>query len=83
MLQVIIFIDAVRGTSAGKLKSNTADAQSYNAQDLSVFGTDGFTVGGNNEVNGSGDNMVSWNWKAGNGSGSANSDGSITTTVQC
>ena len=72
--------DAVRGTSAGKLKSNTNAAQSYNAQDLSVFGTDGFTVGSNNEVNGSSDNMVAWNWKA-NGAGSTNYDGSINSTV--
>ena len=72
--------DAVRGTSAGKLKSNTTNAESYNASDLSTFGTDGFTVGGNNEVNGSGDNMVSWNWKA-NGAGSSNTDGSISSTV--
>ena len=56
--------DVVRGLSGGKLKTNTSDNQSYNAQDLSVFGTDGFTVGSNNEVNGSGDNMYSWNWKA-------------------
>ena len=73
--------DAVRGTSAGKLKSNATAAESYNAQDLSVFGTDGFTVGSNNEVNGSSDNMVSWNWKAANSAGSSNSDGSITSTV--
>jgi len=72
--------DAVRGTSAGKIKSNTTNAESYNAQDLSTFGTDGFTVGGNNEVNGSSDNMVSWNWKA-NGAGSSNTDGSTTSTV--
>ena len=72
--------DAVRGTSAGKLKSNTNGAQSYNAQDLSVFGTDGFTVGSNNEVNGNGDNMAAWCWKAG-GSTSSNSDGTITSTV--
>jgi len=73
--------DAVRGTSAGKLKSNTNTAQSYNAQDLSVFGTDGFTVGSNNEVNGSGDNMLAWNWKAGNSAGSSNTDGTTTSTV--
>ena len=72
--------DAVRGTSAGKLKSNTNGAQSYNAQDLSVFGTDGFTVGSNNEVNGNGDNMAAWCWKAG-GSTSSNSDGDVTSTV--
>ena len=73
--------DVVRGTSAGKLKSNSTAAESYNAQDLSVFGTDGFTVGSNNEVNGSSDNMVSWNWLANNTSGSSNTDGSITSTV--
>ena len=71
--------DAVRGTSAGKLKSNNNSAQSYNAQDLSVFGTDGFTVGSNNEVNGSGDNMVAWNWKAGTTSGL--SGGTITPSA--
>ena len=70
--------DAVRGTSAGKLKSNTTNAESYNASDLSTFGTDGFTVGGNNEVNGSSDNMVSWNWKAG-GAVSGNTTGSGTS----
>ena len=61
--------DAVRGTSAGKLKSNTNNAESYNASDLTTFGSDGFTVGGNNEVNGSSDNMISFNWKAGTTSG--------------
>jgi len=72
--------DAVRGTSAGKLKSNTTNAESYNASDLSSFNTDGFTVGGNNEVNGSGDAMASWNWLGANGT-AANTDGSISSTV--
>ena len=72
--------DAVRGTSAGKLKSNDSPAESYNASDLSSFNTDGFTVGGNNEVNGSGDNMVSWNW-LGSNTTAANTDGSISSTV--
>jgi len=72
--------DAVRGVSAGKLKSNTNVAEAFNAQDLSVFGTDGFTVGENNEVNGSSDNMIAWNWLGANGT-SSNSDGSITSTV--
>ena len=42
--------------------------------------SDGFTVGNNNAINGNGNNLVSWNWKA-NGSGSSNTDGSITSTV--
>ena len=33
-------------------------------ENLSTFGSDGFTVGGNNAVNGSSDKMVSWNWLA-------------------
>ena len=72
--------DVVRGVSGGKLKTNTNDFQSYNAQDLTAFGTDGFTVGSNNEVNGSSDNMVSWNWLA-SGSTASNSNGGITSTV--
>ena len=50
MLQVIIFI--YRGLSGGKLKTNTNDSQSYFDY---VFGADGFTVGSNNLVNGSGE----------------------------
>tara|TARA_R100000773_G_C4204289_1_gene105663 strand:+ start:34 stop:1104 length:1071 start_codon:yes stop_codon:yes gene_type:complete len=50
---------------------------------VSAFGTDGFTTTNTNAnaINGNGDTYVSWNWKAGNSSGSANNDGSITSTV--
>ncbi len=73
--------DVVRGVSGGKLKPNNSDFQSYNAQDLTAFNTDGFTVGSNNEVNGNGKSLASWNWKAGNSAGSTNNDGNITSTV--
>jgi len=73
--------DAVRG--AGKnLYSNKTNAEADAAgAALTSFDSDGFTIGTGNGVNGSGNNIVSWNWKAANSSGSSNSDGSITSTV--
>ena len=71
--------DAVRGVTKA-LFPNLTSAEDTNAQYLTAFGTDGFTVGTNGSINSNGDNYASWNWKAG-GSGSSNSDGSITSTV--
>ena len=68
--------DAVRGVG-NTIISNNTDAQSAEgAGDLTAFGSDGFTVGTNGRVNGSGKSIVAWNWKA-NGAGSANTTGSI------
>ena len=44
------------------------------------FDTDGFTLGNDGGTNGSGGTYVGWNWLAG-GTGSSNTDGSITSTV--
>jgi hypothetical protein len=44
------------------------------------FDSDGFTLGTNGNVNGSGNTYVSWNWLAANTT-AANTDGSITSTV--
>jgi hypothetical protein len=71
--------DAVRGVYKN-LKTDTTDAEGYNTNTLSSFDADGFTVGLANAVNGSGDNLVAWNWKA-NGSGVSNTDGTVTSTV--
>ena len=74
-----ILSDAVRG--AGKfLYSDSSDAESTDTNRLTSFNADGFTVGSNNSTNASSTTYASWNWKAG-GSGSSNSDGSITSTV--
>ena len=71
--------DVIRGT--GKpVYTNSNIAQATDAQTLTAFGTDGFTVGTNTNVNENGLNHVAWNWKAG-GTGSANSDGTISSTV--
>ena len=74
-----ILTDAVRGATK-TIRSSSLAAETTVDQDLTAFGSDGFTVGTNNRVNKSGDKMVSWNWKAGGGQGSSNTDGSINTT---
>jgi len=71
--------DAIRGAT-NSIRSNVNSATYTNAQLLTAFGTDGFTVGTDGNVNTNGQTFASWNWKA-NGSGSANSDGSISSTV--
>ena len=71
--------DVIRGATK-RLKSDVADAESTNAQTLTAFGSDGFSLGTDNATNGNGSNVVSWNWLAG-GSASSNTDGSITSSV--
>ena len=70
--------DAVRGVTKRLTPSRDYTESTY-AQGLTAFGTDGFTVGSSDAVNAS-DNYASWNWKA-NGAGSANTDGTISSTV--
>jgi len=73
--------DAVRGTTKF-IESNSSNAESSDgATGLASFDSDGFTLGtGSNRTNQSGSDMVAWNWKAGGGQGSSNTDGSINTT---
>jgi len=71
--------DSVRGASSD-LISNSTGAESITSTRLLSFDTDGFTVGSNAEVNGSGYNHVAWNWKAG-GTAVSNTAGSITSQV--
>ena len=72
--------DVVRGVTKYLESSSTAPEQTQ-SYGLTAFGTDGFTLGSNTNMNGNGQSFVSWNWKAGNSSGSSNSDGSIASTV--
>ena len=71
--------DVVRGVTK-VLNSNATTAEYTNADTLTAFGTDGFTVGSNTGVNANGQTRVAWNWKAG-GTGSANTTGTINSTV--
>ena len=68
--------DAVRGASK-LIYTNATTAEQTNANFLTSFDSDGFTTG--SAYWSSSANIVAWNWKA-NGTGSANTDGSINTT---
>ena len=73
--------DAVRGANKS-LQSNRDIAEATLSDAVKSFNSDGFVLGndaGNGSFNGN-SNFVSWNWKA-NGSGSSNTNGSITSTV--
>jgi len=74
--------DAVRGVGK-QIYSNLTNAEATNMNNLYSFNADGFSLAqsSNDDVtNKNNSNFASWNWKA-NGSGSANTDGSITSTV--
>ena len=74
--------DAVRGATK-LIQTNSTDTEQTDADTLTAFDTDGFTLGSDAsdyKVNQSGQTMVSWNFKA-NGSGSANGNGTISSTV--
>jgi hypothetical protein len=76
--------DSVRGVKS-RLRSDATNAE-YTANSTSgfdSFDSDGFTLEEDSSslgLNESSHNMVAWCWKA-NGSGSANTDGSISTTA--
>ena len=63
-----------------RLVTNSTGAEATVSNGLLSFDSDGFTMGDQGGVNGSGSTYVAWNWKA-NGSGVSNTDGSITSTV--
>ena len=71
--------DAVRGATYF-LNSDQNYANQDNAQSLKSFDSDGFTLGTMAGANNNSDTFVSWNWRAGAGQGSSNTDGTINTT---
>ena len=71
--------DAVRGVTKF-IQSNTTSAEATSSNYLTSFNSDGFSLAGDGDVNENNANHASWNWKA-NGAGSANTDGSISSTV--
>ena len=68
--------DSVRGATK-RLTSNGSGTESTENTNLDSFDTNGFTVDNEAIVNGSGNSMVAWNWKAGT-TGSGNTGGSGT-----
>ena len=71
--------DRLRGAT-NQLFYDTATAQTTSAQGLKSFDANGFTLGTDGPVNGSGNDFVFYSYK-GKGSGVSNTDGSITSTV--
>ena len=74
-----VLFDAVRGVQK-YIASNTTAAEATTATTLTAFNADGFTEGGHGMTGANGSTYASWNWKAGGGQGSSNTDGSINTT---
>jgi len=71
--------DTVRGAQKAIFPNNT-NAETTRTDAISAFGTDGFDLGANGDLNANTETHVAWCWKAG-GSSSSNSDGDITTTI--
>ena len=72
-------------TTRGATKSIFADqnsGQSTEAQQLTAFGSNDFTLGTSNNVNDADEAHVAWCWKANGGTTSSNTDSGITSTVQ-
>ena len=68
--------DAVRGVTKS-IYSNLTTAEATKSNGLTAFGTDGFTLGNEGDINGNGNNFVSWNWKCETGvSGTTTGSGS-------
>ena len=74
------WIDQVRGGDR-VIVSNSTDNQEPSATNkVKSFDSDGFTTGTHTPINRSGGTHAAWCWKA-SGTGSANTDGSISATV--
>jgi len=71
--------DVIRGATY-RLVPNENSTNHAESSQLQAFGADGFTVGADGSVNGNNESMSAYCWKAG-GTASANTDGSINSTV--
>ena len=75
--------DVIRGAGI-HLRSDSTAVENDDSATFTGFASDGFNLTGTGpaepQVNDNTDTYVAWNWKAG-GSGSANSDGTISSTV--
>ena len=71
--------DSVRGVNTA-LRSNTTSTEAVETTSLTSFDSTGFSLGNAAANNNSGSTYVGWSWKAG-GTGVANTDGTITSTV--
>ena len=70
--------DTARGATEGIFPNGT-DTEAISAEYLKSWESDGFTLGSNTSLNGTGKDFISWNWKGGTTSGIA-TNGSTTIT---
>ena len=79
-------IDSVRGVTKN-LRPNLTGAEDTVTDQVTAINSNGFTLGkdtagpADSEVNVNGNTYVGWQWQAGQGSTSSNTQGSITSTV--
>ena len=71
-------VDTVRGNTK-YVKSSTNAAEATITNMVTAFGSDGFSLGADSDMNGSSANQVAWNWKA--GTTSIPSGGSLAPTA--
>jgi hypothetical protein len=72
--------DSVRGTTK-ELNSNNTLAETTNATGLTAFNSNGWTIGSDGGINTSSETYVGWQWKAGEGTTTVNTSGSISSNV--
>jgi len=73
--------DSTRGVTKF-LESNTTDAEGTQANLLSSFNSDGFTLGAGGETNSSSTNYVAWQWKANGGTTTSQTGSDIDSVTQ-
>jgi hypothetical protein len=72
--------DSVRGVQK-YLRANDTTAETSDVNSLQSFNSNGFSVGIDGDINGSGKTIVAWQWAANQGSNVTNTTGTITSTV--
>jgi len=81
-----VLVDSNRGLGSSNppyLASEATDAENSNQNWISGVGTNGFTIGINEQnLSNTSGTYVAWQWKANGGTTSSNTSGGITTTVQ-
>jgi hypothetical protein len=73
-------VDSVRGPIR-ELYSSLTNAEAIDSGGVLSFDSDGFSLGNGNSYNESGINHVAWCWRAGAGTTSTNTNGSVTSVV--
>jgi len=81
-----VVVDSNRGLGSSNppyLATEGTDVENSNQNWISGVGTDGFTIGINEQnLSNTSGTYVAWQWNANGGTTASNSDGSITSTVQ-